>query len=66
VIAFNGGGDGEERVGEHREGVPTVPEASDLMLVQADQALRRLERLLDAPALSRDAHERRQRYPARL
>src|SRR5436309_2737889 len=51
VIAFDGGGDGEEGVGEHREGGPAVPggPASDLVLVEADEAFGGLEGFFDAP-----------------
>lgn len=63
VVAFDRGGDGEEGVGEHREGGPAVPgiPAADLVLVEPDQAFGRLEGLLDAPALSGDADQLGQR-----
>ena len=57
VIAFGRGGDGEEGVGEHREGGPAVPRcpAADLMFVEAGQSLAGLERLLDRPAAAGNA-----------
>src|SRR6266545_445316 len=50
--AFEGGGDGEARGGEHGQGDPPVPggPAADLMFIQAGQALAGLEVLLDRPA----------------
>ena len=47
-----GAGDGEECVGEHGQGDVSVPAvvAADLVVVQADLALRGLEGLLDRPA----------------
>lgn len=54
-----GGGDGQEGVGEHREGDVSVPGVvpADLVLVQADLALGGLEGLLDGPAGPGDADE---------
>src|SRR5438270_2641997 len=54
-----GGGDGEPGVGEHGEGdvaVPSVPEA-DLVVVEADLVLARLEALLDRPADADDGDQ---------
>jgi len=67
VVAFDGGGDGQKRVGEHREGGPAVPghPAADLVLVQADKAFRGLEALFDAPALPGDPDQGGQRHPVR-
>src|SRR4051794_7698538 len=59
VVSFARGDDGEDGVGEHREGgvaMPGVP-GPDLVLVEADLALAGLEALLDAPAGSGDADE---------
>ena len=49
---LEGGGDGQDRGGEHGEGDPPVPggPAADLVLIQAGQALAGLEVLLDRPA----------------
>jgi hypothetical protein len=50
-------------VREHGQGGPAVPggPAPDLVLVQAGEALGRLEGFLDAPALPGDAHQDVQR-----
>jgi hypothetical protein len=42
---FGGGGDGQERGGEHGQGGPAIPglPAADLVLIQAGQALADLE-----------------------
>lgn len=47
---FGGGGHGEEGVGEHRQGGPSVPggPATDLMLIQPGELLGGLEGFLDA------------------
>jgi hypothetical protein len=46
----------EEGVGDHGQGGPAVPgaPATNLMLIQADQALAGLDALLDRPAASGD------------
>ena len=54
-----GCGDGEPGVGEHGEGdvaVPGMPEA-DLVVVEADLVLGRLEALLDGPANADDGDQ---------
>src|SRR5215216_3429110 len=53
---FGQGGHHQEGVGEHGQGGPAVPgaPATDLVLVQATQALGGLEALLDPPAASGD------------
>jgi hypothetical protein len=58
-VASDGGEDGQECVGEHRQGGPPVPEvpATDLVLVQADQTLGGLEVLLDFPPQPGHRHE---------
>ncbi len=50
-VAFDGGGHGQEGVGEHGQGGPAVPggPAADLVLVEPDQFLGRLEGFLDPP-----------------
>src|SRR5215831_5927609 len=58
-----GGGDGEPGVSEHGEGdvpVPGMPEA-DLVVVEADLVLGRLEALLDRPANADDGDQHVQR-----
>lgn len=66
-VAFDAGGDGEEGLGEHREGGPAVPRgpAPDLVLIKSGEALGGLEALFDAPALSGDADQRRHRRRSR-
>jgi len=56
-----GADDGQEGVGEHREGHPAQPGgvAADLVLVQTGEALGGLEGLLDPPAGSGDADQGR-------
>jgi hypothetical protein len=63
VVAFGGGGDGEEGVGEHGQHGPALPggPTPDLVLVQSDQALGGLEGLLDPPPLPGDGDECGQR-----
>jgi hypothetical protein len=50
---LGGGGDGQERQGEHGQGGPPVPggPAADLVLIQAGQALGGLEVLFNRPPL---------------
>ena len=64
---LDGGGHGEERVGEQGEGGPAVPggPAADLMLVQAGQFLAGLEVLLDRPPAAGDPDQGGQRYRGR-
>ena len=53
-VAFDGGGHGQEGVGEHGQGGPAVPgaPAPDLVLIESGQAFGGLEGFLDAPALT--------------
>lgn len=62
VAALGGCGDGKEGVSEHCERDPAVPggSAAHLVLVQSDQALAGLERLLDRPASSGHPYQFRQ------
>ena len=64
VVAFGGGGHGEEGVSEHGQHGRALPghPAADLVLVQADQALGGLEGLLDPPPLPSDGDQCGQRY----
>lgn len=57
--ALGGGGDGQERGGEHGQGDPAVPgvPAADLMLVQAGQSLAGLEVVLHRPPPAGDPGE---------
>lgn len=59
VAAFGGCGDGQESVGEHGGGDPAVPggPATNLVLVQASQALAGLEDLLHRPAPPSHPHQ---------
>src|SRR6516225_2089975 len=62
-----GGSDGEPGEGEHGESdvpVPSVPEA-DLVVVEADLVLARLEALLDGPANADDGDQYRERSTGR-
>ena len=53
-VAFDGGGHGQEGMGEHGQGGPAVPggPAPDLVLIEPGQSFGGLEGFLDAPALS--------------
>ena len=61
---LDGGGDGEEGVGEQGEGGPAVPggPGTDLVLVQAGQFLAGLEVLLDRPPAAGDPDQGGQWY----
>ena len=59
-MTFVGGDDGQDGVGEHDQGgisVPGVP-PSDLVLVEADSALRVLEAAFDRPSGAGDPRQR--------
>src|SRR5688572_30810034 len=59
--------DGQVGQSEHRQGDVSMPAGpgADLVLVEPDLALGRLEALLDGPARARHPHEIRQRRPRR-
>src|SRR5262249_44827699 len=63
---LGGGGDGQERQGEHGQGGPPVPgaPAADLVLIQPGPFLPGLEILLRGPADSRDLDQGGQRNMA--
>lgn len=61
---FVGADDGEEGVGEHREGAPAGPGgvATDLVLIEPGQPFLGLEGLFHTPSGSGDPHQLGQRH----